>query len=81
MIEKVLSLGQIFEIEILMELHVLGSSEYENNIYGSSSMCVVRITQKTFIAETPNLVLYSTFLLYGYVSGNFLRSSVMYRGM
>ena len=35
MVEKVLILDQIFEIEFLMELHVLRSHEFENRVYSS----------------------------------------------
>ena len=42
MADKVLFLGQIFEMEILMDLHVLRSPESENHIFSgwSVSVCV-----------------------------------------
>ena len=47
MVEKVLHWGQIFEMEILMDLHVLVSPESENHIFSSWSVCVfvINITQ------------------------------------
>ena len=39
-VEKVLFLGQIFEMEILMDLHVLRSPESENLIFSKWSVCV-----------------------------------------
>ena len=38
--EKVLFWGQIFEMEILMDLHILSSSEYENHVFSAWSVCV-----------------------------------------
>ena len=61
--------GQIFEMEILMDLHVLRSSKSENYISSGWSLCmcvcvsacvsvsVISITQKQITAETSNLVL------------------------
>ena len=50
MIEKLLLLDQIFEMEILMGLHVLKFPESENHIFNGLSVCVrvavVSITQK-----------------------------------
>ena len=42
MAEKVLFLGQLFEMEILMDLHVLRSPESENHIFSvwSEYVCV-----------------------------------------
>ena len=40
MVEKVLFKGQIFEIEILMDLHVLSYFESENHISSGWSLCV-----------------------------------------
>ena len=55
-------MGQIFEMEILMELHVLRSPESKNHIFSKWSVCayvsVISITQKQNIAETSNLVFY-----------------------
>ena len=60
MVEKVLFLGQIFEMEVLMDLHVLRFSEFENHIFSSWPVCVISsvisITQKEITAETSNLV-------------------------
>ena len=38
-IEKVLFWGQIFEVEILNDLHVLRSLESENHIFSGCSVC------------------------------------------
>ena len=38
--EKALFLGQIFVMEILMDLHILRSSEYENHIFSGWSVYV-----------------------------------------
>ena len=55
-------LGQIFEVEILMDLHVLRSPESEKHIFSKWSACVcvtfISITQKQNTAETSNLVFY-----------------------
>ena len=40
MVEKELFLGQIFELEILMDSHVLRSPESENHIFSKWSVCV-----------------------------------------
>ena len=40
MVEKVLLLDQIFELEILIDLHVMRSPESENNIFSIWSVCV-----------------------------------------
>ena len=64
MIEKVLFWGQIFEIEILMDLHVMKTPESKNQIFSIWSVCmcvsvsVISITQKLVTAETSNLVFY-----------------------
>ena len=58
--EKILFLGQIFEMEILMDLHVLRPPESKIHIF--ICVCVISITQKLIIAETLNL--YFTFLSY-----------------
>ena len=39
MVEKVLFLGQIFEMEILMDLHVMRTSESKNHIFSIWSVC------------------------------------------
>ena len=39
-VEKLLYLGQIFEMEILMDLHVLRSPESENHIFSKWSVCL-----------------------------------------
>ena len=57
-------LGQIFEQEILMDLHVLRYLESENHIFSVCSVCMcvrvslISITQKQIAAETSNLVFY-----------------------
>ena len=70
MLKKVLFLHQIFEMEILMDLHVLRSSESENDTFGlSPSVCVrereniFRVIQKQIAAKTPNLIFYSCIIL------------------
>ena len=39
-VEKVLFLSQIFEVEILMDLHVVRSPESENHIFSVWSVCM-----------------------------------------
>ena len=39
-VEKALFWGQIFEMEILMDLHVLRTPESENHIFSVWSVCV-----------------------------------------
>ena len=64
MVKKVLFLGRIFEIEILMDLHVMKTPESKNQIFSIWSVCmcvsvsVISITQKLVTAETSNLVFY-----------------------
>ena len=70
MVEKVLFLSQIFEMEILMDLHFMRASESENHIFSIWSVCmcfcvfVVSITQKQITAEPSNLVFYIS-IIYG----------------
>ena len=40
MVEKVLFLGQIFEVEILMDLHVMRTPESKNYIFSAWSVYV-----------------------------------------
>ena len=40
MIEKVLFFGQIFKMEILMNLHVMRSPQSKNHIFSVSSVCM-----------------------------------------
>ena len=56
-VKKVLHRGQIFEIMILIDLHVLRASESKNHIFNGLCVSVINITQNQFVAETPNLVL------------------------
>ena len=52
--DKALFMSQIFEIDILMYLHVLISLEYENHFitgYGVCQSVFICITQKEIIAE------------------------------
>ena len=52
MVEKVLILGQIFEMEILMDLHVLRSPVYENHVF--SVCCRLRkkyCTESMYVCE------------------------------
>ena len=37
---EIIVLGQIFEMEILMDLHVLRDPEYENHISSALSVCM-----------------------------------------
>ena len=39
MLEKILFLGQIFEMKILMDLHVLGAPESESHIFSVWTVC------------------------------------------
>ena len=48
----VLFLGQIFEIEILMELHIMRSPEFENHIFIVWSVCMYVCCQH--ISKTNN---------------------------
>ena len=58
--------GQIFEMEILTDLHVLKSPESENNTFSVWSVCMyvcicasaISLTQKLITEETSNLVFY-----------------------
>ena len=82
MVEKLLFLNQIFELEISMDLHVLGSTEFKNHICIDWSVCMsvyasaISIIQKQVVAETVNLIFkiciickyYSTCTLYGQCS-------------
>ena len=60
-VEKVLFWGQIFEVEILMDLHVLRFPESETTFL-EFGLCVcvcvsvISIIQKQIVAENPNLV-------------------------
>ena len=58
--EKVLFLGQIYKMEILIDLPILRSPESENHIYSDLCVCmcltVINITQKQITAETLNSV-------------------------
>ena len=62
MADKVLFLGQIFEMEILMDLQILRFHESENHIFSIRSVCMcvsdLRKTQKQIRAETSNLAFY-----------------------
>ena len=60
MVGKVLICGQIFELAILMGLHVLRSPESENHIFSCWSVCesVIIIIQKQVTAKTQNLALH-----------------------
>ena len=62
MVEKVLLFGQIFEVEILIDLHVLSSHEFKNHIFSGLCMYVcasfITVTQKQIAAESSNLAFY-----------------------
>ena len=68
---KILFLGQIFEMEILMDFLVLRFHKSENHIFSSWSVCmyvyvsvsVISLTQKQITAETSNLIFY-IFVIY-----------------
>ena len=47
MVEKVWFLDQIFEMEILMDLHVMRSPESENHIFSVWSVCLCVCFHKT----------------------------------
>ena len=63
LIEKILFLGQILEIEVLIDKHALSSPGSQNHIF-SGCTCVsekeretvMRITQKQFVEETTRPV-------------------------
>ena len=63
-VAKVLLSGQIFKMEIEMDLHVMRSPESENHIFSACSEClcicvsVIGITQKQITAESSNLAFY-----------------------
>ena len=65
---KVLFLGQIFKMEILMDLHVTRSAESENQIFSvwSECMCVcvsaTSITPKQIIVQQKHQIGYSAFV-------------------
>ena len=57
-IEKILFLGQIFEIKITMNLHVLRSPEFENRILAVGlCLSIISITGKQIAAEISNFVI------------------------
>ena len=62
MTEKILFWGQIFDIEILMNLQVLMHPESENPILSGCFVCMcvfaISLTQKQIIAEIPNWAFY-----------------------
>ena len=72
MVKKVLFLGQIFEMETFMDLHIMKIPKSENHIFSDWSvrMCVcvcacvcvcvsvISQIQKQIIAKTSNLVFY-----------------------
>ena len=69
MVEKALFLGQIFEMEILMDLHVTRTRESKNHIFSFGvciCMCVrvsvINIIKKQITAKTSNLVIYICFM-------------------
>ena len=63
MVERILFWGQIFEMEILMNLQVLRSPESENHVFSrwlgfaTVRMSVNSIIQKQSAAETLSLIL------------------------
>ena len=62
MVKEVLFLGQIFEMEISMDWHVMRTPESKNRIFSVWSLCVcmsvISITQKQIIVEASKLLLY-----------------------
>ena len=68
MVKKVLFKDQIFEMEILMNLHVKMSPEFENHIFSAWSVCVcvyvsvISITQNKL--QQKHQIWYSTCVLY-----------------
>ena len=68
MVEKVLFLGQVYEMVILMDLHRLKIPESKNYIFSAWSVCmcvfvsVISITEKQITAETSILIHISTFV-------------------
>ena len=56
-------MGQTFEIEILMDLHVLRSPESENHIFSGWSMCTcVCYQHNSKIIQQKLQIWYSTFV-------------------
>ena len=68
MVEKMF-LGQIFKIEILINIQVLRSPEFGNCIFSGWSVCVrvISITLKQIIAKTSNLVFYICIICWCYL--------------
>ena len=62
MVEEALSLDQIFEMEILMDLHALRPPESENQIYRGWYQCekIISITKKHIKQKIQ--IWYSTFV-------------------
>ena len=62
MVEKVFFLGHIFEIEILMDLHVMRTPELENHIFSIRSVCLCLLSvQLENILQQKHLIWYSRF--------------------
>ena len=60
MVEKILLLVQIFEVGILIDLHVFRSPESENHVFSSWYVCVhdISMHQKEITAETSCFLFY-----------------------
>ena len=61
MVEKVFLLVQIFEMEILMDLHSIKTPESENHIFIFGlgvSVCLTSIIQKRITVEISDLLFY-----------------------
>ena len=74
MVEKVLFLGQIFGMEILMDLHVMKFPKFENHIFSvwSVYLFVCYQHQKQIAAETSNLIFYIC-TIYRYYLKHFIK--------
>ena len=57
--KKVLFLGQIFEVEILMDIHVLSSLESQNHIFSVWSVCV-SVCMRVFVCACACVCVIST---------------------
>ena len=73
MVKKVLLLGQIFEMEILINLHVMRTPKSKNHIFNISSlcMCVCQSTKLKNKLQQKTEIWYSTFVSYIDATWNF----------
>ena len=71
---KYYSETQIFEIETLMDLHVLKPSESENYVFSSWIMrvCIISTSQKQNVAENANFVFF-LYVMHRYLMKLFIK--------